>query len=151
MNNFQIKRINQLYVGGHRIAELHVLLDKEIQLFNGIERRRSKLRNHILEVQTEQMLEKLGTPTKWVGYKGELSLNSFKKTYSQKIIFHIEDLVIEMDSLSHQKIRKLTDFYKKMKLPMKKVKRMEYIDELLEVLQNEPQCGDLIEVNRTFI
>lgn len=60
-----------MYVGGHRIAELHVLLDKEIQLFNGIERQRTKLRNHTLEVQTEKMLEQLGTPTKWVGYKGE--------------------------------------------------------------------------------
>lgn len=60
-----------MYVGGHRISELHVLLDKEIQLFNGIERQRTKLRNHILEVQTEKMLEKLGTPTKWAGYKGE--------------------------------------------------------------------------------
>lgn len=69
---FQIKRINQLYVeGGHRIAELHVLLDKEIQLFNGIERQRTKLRNHILEVRTEKMLQQLGTPTKWVGYKGK--------------------------------------------------------------------------------
>ncbi|KAG4075901.1 hypothetical protein HA402_003727 [Bradysia odoriphaga] len=121
----EIKRINQLYEGGHRIAELHVLLDKEIQLFNGIERQRTKLRNHILEVQTEKMLEQLGTPTKWVGYK---------------------DLIIEMDSISHQKIRKLTDFYKKMKIPMKKVKRMEYIDELLGVLQNETQCSELIDM-----
>lgn len=85
----QIKRINQLYVGGHRIAELHVLLDKEIQLFNGIERQRTKLRNHIVEVQTGKMLEKMGTPTKWVGYKGELrsNLSRKKRTSPQNLNF----------------------------------------------------------------
>ncbi|KAJ6638626.1 IQ and ubiquitin-like domain-containing protein, partial [Pseudolycoriella hygida] len=62
----EIKRINQLYVGGHRIAELHVILDKEIQLFNGIERLRTKLRKHNAEVQTGKMLDQMGTPTKWI-------------------------------------------------------------------------------------
>lgn len=65
----------------------------------------------------------------------------------EPLTFHIEDLIIEMDSLSHQKIRQLTDFYKKMKSPMKRVKRMEYIDELLGVLQNESQCDDLLDVS----
>lgn len=54
-----------------------------------------------------------------------------------------------MDSLNHQKIRKLTEFYKKMKLPMEKEKRMESIDELLEVLQNETPC-DLVDVSDFF-
>lgn len=62
-----MKHINQLYIGGHRIAEPHVLLDKEIQLFNRIARQLMKLRNHILEVQTEKMLQQLGTYTYEMG------------------------------------------------------------------------------------
>lgn len=127
---------------------MHVLLDKEIQLFNGIERQRTKLRNHILEIQTDKLLEQLGTPTKWVGYKGERFILVKMEMILRTTNFLFEDLIIEMDSLSHQKIRQLTALYKKMKLPMTKVQRMEFIDELLTVLQNERQCDDLVEVNR---
>lgn len=34
---------------------------------------------------------------------------------------------------------------------MKKVQRMEYIDELLEVLQGESHCDDLVDVSPLFI
>lgn len=65
----QIKRINSMYSGGPRIAELHCLLDREIQLLNGVEKQRSLVRKALKDFRDEQQLKKLGEPVKWVGYE----------------------------------------------------------------------------------
>lgn len=67
----ELKRIARLYEGPARIAEVNVLLDKEIQLRNGIEKQRVIVRKAMEDFRNEKMLTKLGEPITWVGYKGE--------------------------------------------------------------------------------
>lgn len=58
-----------MYSGGPRIAEIHCLLDKEIQLLNAIERKWFAIRKDISAMRAERYLDKLGEPIKWKGYK----------------------------------------------------------------------------------
>lgn len=68
----ELKRIARLYEGPARIAEVNVLLDKEIQLRNGIEKQRCIVKKAMEDFRNEKVLTKLGEPIKWVGYKGKL-------------------------------------------------------------------------------
>lgn len=59
-----------MYSGAPRGAELYLLLEKEINLLNGIERQRAKVRKHLQEQQIEKALDEMGMPIKWIGYRG---------------------------------------------------------------------------------
>lgn len=71
----QIARINEMYSGAPRIAELHLMLEKEIKLLNGIERQRTKVRAHLQDQKIEKELDKMGMPIKWIGYRGKSYCN----------------------------------------------------------------------------
>lgn len=58
-----------MYSGGPRIAELNALLDKEIQLLNAIEKKWFLIRKYCAAKKTEQKLDEIGAPVKWIGYK----------------------------------------------------------------------------------
>lgn len=47
------------------------LLDKEIQLLCAIEEKRSLINNEIKEIRNDKILDKLGKPVSWIGYKSE--------------------------------------------------------------------------------
>lgn len=47
------------------------LLDKEIQLLCGIEQKRTLIKNEIKEIRNDKILENLGKPINWIGYKSE--------------------------------------------------------------------------------
>jgi IQ and ubiquitin-like domain-containing protein len=67
----EIKRIGQQYSGGPKIAELNAVLDKEIQMLNGVEKQRQALRKEMQKLRTNKMLVDMGRPIKWVGYKSK--------------------------------------------------------------------------------
>lgn len=67
----ELKRIASMYEGAARVAEVNILLDKEIQLLNGIERQRQIVFEAMRDFRQEQMLKKMGDPIKWVGYGGK--------------------------------------------------------------------------------
>lgn len=67
----ELKRIASMYEGAARVAEVNILLDKEIQLLNGIERQRQIVFDAMRDFRQEQMLKKMGDPIKWVGYGGK--------------------------------------------------------------------------------
>ncbi|XP_065092122.1 IQ motif and ubiquitin-like domain-containing protein [Ochlerotatus camptorhynchus] len=89
----ELKQICEKYSGAPKIAEMNMLLDKEVQLLNGIERQRQILQQQAKKVRNEQILKKLGDPVKWVGYNS---------------------LIIQMDTLSNQRARYLTNYYRKL-------------------------------------
>ncbi|XP_058467871.1 IQ and ubiquitin-like domain-containing protein [Malaya genurostris] len=89
----EIKKINEKYSGVAKIAELNLLLDKEVQLLNGIERQRQMLQYEAKKVYSEKLLRKFGEPVKWVGYN---------------------NLIIQMDTLRNQRVRHLAHYYKKL-------------------------------------
>lgn len=60
-----------MHCGGPRIAAMTGLLDKEIQLLCAIEEKRSLINNEIKEIRNDKILEKLGKPVSWIGYKSE--------------------------------------------------------------------------------
>jgi IQ and ubiquitin-like domain-containing protein len=47
------------------------VLDKEIQMLNGVEKQRQALRKEIQKLRTNKMLADMGRPIKWVGYKSK--------------------------------------------------------------------------------
>lgn len=66
----QTKRITEEYTGPSRIVEVQALLEREIQLLNGIEKRRSEIQKEMLEARQDRMLQKFGETVKWIGHKG---------------------------------------------------------------------------------
>lgn len=66
----EMKRIAKMYEGAARIAEINILLDKEITLLSGIDRQRHLVFEAMKDYREEQLLKKMGEPIKWVGYGG---------------------------------------------------------------------------------
>lgn len=64
-----------MYSGAPRNAELYLLLEKEINLLNGIERKRAVVRQYLREQQIEKDLDEMGMPIKWIGYRGNLLIS----------------------------------------------------------------------------
>lgn len=64
----ELKRITEMYQGVARIVEINILLDKEIELLNGLARQRSTTLKSLEDFRRDKMLEKMGTPVKWFGY-----------------------------------------------------------------------------------
>ena len=67
----QIKRITEQFTGPSRVVEMQVLLEKEIQLLNGIEKRRCDLQREIINQKQDKTLQKYGETVKWIGYRSE--------------------------------------------------------------------------------
>lgn len=67
----ELKRIASMYEGASRIAEVNILLDKEIHLLTGIDRQRQLVFNAMQDFRDEKLLTALGKPLKWIGYKGK--------------------------------------------------------------------------------
>ena len=67
----EVKRISEEYSGAPKISELNILLDKEVQLLNGIDKQKQKLGEKIKKTRSDKLLAHLGEPVKWVGYKSE--------------------------------------------------------------------------------
>lgn len=76
----ELKQICEKYSGAPKIAEMNMLLDKEVQLLNGIERQRQILQQQAKKVRNEQILKKLGDPVKWVGYNSNWALERHSAT-----------------------------------------------------------------------
>lgn len=49
--------------------EFQRLLDEEVRLLNEIEKKRNKVRKQAHEKFMDEMLDKMGAPVKWIGYK----------------------------------------------------------------------------------
>lgn len=49
--------------------EFKRLLDEEVMILNEIERKRNKVRKEAHERFMEELLDKMGAPVKWIGYK----------------------------------------------------------------------------------
>ncbi|XP_075147763.1 IQ motif and ubiquitin-like domain-containing protein [Haematobia irritans] len=124
----ELKRIASMYEGPARVAEVNVLLDKEIQLLNGIERQRQVVAEAMRDYRQEQMLKKMGEPIKWVGYG---------------------DTIVTLDLLRTQRVRFLTEIYKDLQKPLKKAARLDLINKVREILVNEqdfPDFGELFDL-----
>ncbi|XP_055850185.1 IQ and ubiquitin-like domain-containing protein [Episyrphus balteatus] len=121
----EMKRIAKMYSGAPRLAEVNILLDKEIQLLNGIERQRTVVRKAMKDFRENQLLQKMGEPIKWIGYK---------------------DKVIEMDLIRTQRVRFLAEVLKDLKKDLPKEKRLSLlnsVDKLLEDEKDFPQVSEL--------
>lgn len=66
-------RIQNLYQGddASRTAAFKQLLEYEIKLINEIRANRQKLLNSQQNKKVEKILDRLGVPVKWVGYKSK--------------------------------------------------------------------------------
>ncbi|CAD6994503.1 unnamed protein product [Ceratitis capitata] len=118
----ELKRIARLYEGPARIAEVNVLLDKEIQLRNGIEKQRVIVRKAMEDFRNEKMLTKLGEPITWVGYK---------------------------DLLRTQRARFLSEVYKDMQRKVNRSDRLELLAKVKRILLDEreyPDFGELFDL-----
>lgn len=49
--------------------EFQKLLDEEVRILNEIERKRNEVRKQAHEKFMDEMLDKMGAPVKWIGYK----------------------------------------------------------------------------------
>lgn len=76
----QTRRITELFTGPSRIVEIKALLEKEIQLLNGIEMRRLEIQKEMHEACHDRILQKTSETVKWVGYKSETTLNSLSSS-----------------------------------------------------------------------
>ncbi|XP_050328787.1 IQ and ubiquitin-like domain-containing protein [Bactrocera neohumeralis] len=121
----ELKRIARLYEGPARIAEVNVLLDKEIQLRNGIEKQRCIVKKAMEDFRNEKMLTKLGEPIKWVGYK---------------------DNIIHLDLLRTQRVRFLTEVYKDMQKKTSREERLELLSKVKRILLDEREFPDFVEI-----
>ncbi|XP_055385066.1 IQ and ubiquitin-like domain-containing protein [Condylostylus longicornis] len=123
-------RIKKMFDGGPRIVELNLLLDKEIELINGIEHQKQIAKEANKEIKENKMLEKLSKPIKWIGYK---------------------NLVIEMDLLRTQRVRYLNSIYQELKQNTKcKSKRIETLNKAKKALENEDVTAQVNEILDLF-
>ncbi|XP_017007619.2 IQ motif and ubiquitin-like domain-containing protein [Drosophila takahashii] len=132
----ELKRITANYEGPARIAEVNILLDKEIQLLNGVERQRDLVYKAMEEFRNDQLLKEMGKPIEWIGYK---------------------DSKIHMDLLSTQRVRFLTEIYKDLRKPRNKEDRLVFIRQVMAVLTEEtcypnfPELFDLFEREKNLL
>ncbi|XP_055326700.1 IQ and ubiquitin-like domain-containing protein [Sitodiplosis mosellana] len=109
-------------------VEFTKVLEHEIKLLNEIEKKRNKMRKEAYDKHMDQLLDKMGAPVKWIGYK---------------------NIKCEMDLLQCQKIRKLTTLYRQLKTSgTNRIDRIEFVNELYRILVEEPHSTLLDEVNK---
>ncbi|BFF90480.1 IQ and ubiquitin-like domain-containing protein [Drosophila madeirensis] len=132
----ELKRIAANYEGPARISEVNILLDKEIQLLNGVERQRRLVCKAMEDFRKDQLLKKMGKPIEWIGYK---------------------DCKIHMDLLSTQRVRFLTEVYKDLRVPVSRDVRLTLIRRVMEILMEEtcfpdfPELFDLFEREKNLL
>ncbi|XP_068157239.1 IQ motif and ubiquitin-like domain-containing protein [Drosophila tropicalis] len=132
----ELKRIVSQYEGPARIAEVNILLDKEIQMLNGVDRQRRLVYLAMEDFRKDQLLKKMGKPIEWIGYK---------------------DCKIHLDLLSTQRVRFLTEVYKDLRKPLKKDDRLQLLRRVLELLMEEtcfpkfPELFDLFDREKNLL
>lgn len=87
----EIRRINALHCGPARIAELYLLLDKEVQVIRALDAHKQKLRHDVKVQKDQQFFHEIGNPIEW---------NSSYK-----------NILVQMDTLETQKGREYRDLY----------------------------------------
>lgn len=132
----QTMRIQNLYKGDNASKSLAFkqLLGDEIKLINEIRAKRQRLLNNQQNNKTEKILDRLGAPVKWAGYKSKKWQRLL--WLAEKIDFST-DIGCEMDLLRTQKTRQLTALYRQLKSTMEKNNRVEFITRLSDVLKKE--------------
>lgn len=138
-----------MYDGAPRSAELYLLLEKEINLLNGIERKRTIVRQYIREQNVEKDLDELGMPIRWIGYRGKqiLASKGYQNNVMIPFLIAFADIVCEMDSLRTQHIRRLTTLYRRLKTPMVKGERIKFLTHLQDYLNAESDMPIVKEVS----
>lgn len=145
LNEFQTKRIIEEFTGPSKIVEIQVLLEKEIQLLNGIEKRRMEIQKEMEEARQDRILKKQGETVKWIGYKSEFSI-IFRKIN----LCTFSDVLVEMDTLQTQRARKLTELFKKLRQPSDNIEeRLKLLNEVSEALSEE-NSARIIELENLF-
>ncbi|ETN62722.1 hypothetical protein AND_005579 [Anopheles darlingi] len=117
----ELKLIRERYSGAPKIAEMNILLDKEIQLLNGVERQRRAIQRELTDVVVEKRLTKISEPKRWVGCNNR---------------------VIEMETPQTQRARFLLGYYQRLKdvpepAPADPQERIGLLDELSDVIVQE--------------
>jgi hypothetical protein len=54
---------------------MQALLEKEIQLLNGIEKRRIEIQQEMRDLRQKRLLKECGEPVKWIGYKSNTNFS----------------------------------------------------------------------------
>lgn len=57
--------------------EYQNLLEEEVRLLNELERRRNKIRKVAHDKHMDRMLDQMGAPVKWIGYKSIMQKKQF--------------------------------------------------------------------------
>ncbi|KAL9900203.1 IQ motif and ubiquitin-like domain-containing protein isoform 1-T1 [Glossina fuscipes fuscipes] len=114
----EMKRINNMYEGAPRIAEINILLNKEIEMLNNLECQRNLAYKSMEDARQQQLFKKMGEPIKWIGYA---------------------DTVIHLDLLRTQRVRFLNGIYNDLCQDLPKEERLQLIDKVRALLLNE-QC-----------
>ncbi|KAG5670744.1 hypothetical protein PVAND_000985 [Polypedilum vanderplanki] len=65
------RKIQENFTGPSRIVELQALLEKEIQLLNGIESRKIEIREDMQISREDNVLARISEPIKWLGYNSK--------------------------------------------------------------------------------
>lgn len=110
-----------------------------------VEKKYFVMRKHNAEKRNDRMLQKMGEPLRWVGYKSKQFSLITLKYYEFIHLFH-KDIVCEMDLLRTQKIRSLVDIHKEMKTYTNKEDRMATINKVFKILEAEPSSVKRNEV-----
>ncbi|XP_034116733.1 IQ and ubiquitin-like domain-containing protein [Drosophila albomicans] len=132
----ELKRITAHFEGPARISEVNILLDREIQLLNGVERQRRLVSMAMEDFRKDQLLKELGKPIEWIGYK---------------------DCKIHLDLLRTQRVRFLTEVYKDLRQTVEKDKRLELLSRVMELLLDEacfpnfPELFDLFDREKNLL
>ncbi|XP_070503513.1 IQ motif and ubiquitin-like domain-containing protein [Chironomus tepperi] len=125
----ETKRISKEFTGPTRVIEIQALLEKEIQLLNGIEKRRLEIQGEIQAARQDRILKQCGEPIKWIGYRNTL---------------------IEMDTIRTQRARTLTELFTLLRQPMKNLDdRLRLLNDISEALCNE-NTSRIIELENLF-
>ncbi|XP_058055819.1 IQ and ubiquitin-like domain-containing protein [Anopheles bellator] len=118
----ELKLIRERYSGAPKIAEMNILLDKGIQLLNGVERQRRAIQREQSDAVVERQLAKISEPKRWVGCNNR---------------------VIEMETPQTQRAHFLVLYYRRLKEAQSggtgadPQERIALLDELSDVIVQE--------------
>jgi hypothetical protein len=108
---------------------MQALLEKEIQLLNGIERRRLEIQKEIQTSRQDKVIKRCGSPVKWIGYR---------------------DCLIEMDTLKTQRARKLGELFILLREKSASLDdRLRLLNDISEALAKE-NSNKIIELENLF-
>lgn len=108
---------------------MQALLEKEIQLLNGIEKRRLEIQKELQVNRQEKVIQRCGEPIKWIGYR---------------------DCLIEMDTLKTQRARKLGELFLLLKEKSASLDdRLRLLNDISEALAKE-NSNKIIDLENLF-